>query len=402
MLHVDIPPLVVVLFVAVAAPLLAEATRRIGVSVVVLEILLGVAIGPQGLGWTQPENALPYLATLGMAFLFFLAGLEIDLHAIKGEPLNRSLVGWAASFALSCAVALGLRATGLVESWLLVAIALATTALGVLVPILKDTGLIASAFGRHVMAAGVMGELGPILAMSLALSRTHTADVQTGFTVIFITAVLVVAWLMTQGGKVPGVLGLLRRTMTQSSQLPVRLSVLLVAVLAVFAETLGLDLALGALAAGMIVSLATRDADVHVLHEKLEAIGFGFLIPVFFIVSGIKLDVAAIFGSSTGLTLALTFLVAVLAVRIPLSLAHRGVLEIRQRLAVALYSATTLSLVVALSEIGVASGLMKSAEAAPLVGGAMLTVILFPLAALRLTGQSVAKGTAHLGEKDGL
>jgi Kef-type K+ transport system membrane component KefB len=372
------------------------------VSVVVLEILLGVAIGPQGLAWAEPVNALPYLATLGMAFLFFLAGLEIDLHAIRGEPLNRSLVGWAAAFGLSCALALGLRAAGLIESWVLVAIALATTALGVLVPILKDTGLLESPFGRYVMAAGVMGELGPILAMSLALSTRHTADIQTGFTVIFIAVVVLVAWLMAQGGKVPAVLGFLRRTMTQTSQLPVRLAVLLVAVFAVFAETLGLDLALGALAAGMVVSLATRGTDVHVLHGKLEAVGFGFLIPVFFVVSGMKLDVAAIFGSAAGIALALIFFVAVLVVRLPISLAHRGVAQTRQRLALALYSATTLSLVVALGEIGVANGLMKASEAAPLVGGAMLTVILYPVVALRLTGQPVDTATAHLNERDGL
>jgi len=401
-MQVHIPPLLVVLAVAVAAPLLSEMTRRIGVSVVVLEILLGVAIGPQVLGWAAPENALPYLATLGMAFLFFLAGLEIDLQAIKGEPLNRSLIGWVGVFGLSCAVALGLRAVGLVESWIPVAIALATTALGVLVPILKDTGLLDSSFGRFVMAAGVVGELGPILVMSLALSTTHTADVQTGFTVVFIAVVLLVGWLMIQGGRVPVVLGLLRRTMTQSSQLPVRLAVLLVAAFAVFAELLGLDLALGALAAGMVVSLATRGANVHVLHEKLEAIGFGFLIPVFFIVSGMKLDMAAIFGSAAGIALALIFFAAVLAVRIPMSLAHRGVVQIRQRMAVALYSATTLSLVVALGEIGVASGLMKPSEAAPLVGGAMLTVILFPILALRLTGQSVDHAMAHVNDRDGL
>jgi Kef-type K+ transport system membrane component KefB len=221
-------------------------TRRIGVSVVVLEILLGVAISPQALGWAEVENALPYLATLGMAFLFFLAGLEIDLHAIRGEPLNRSLVGWVGTFALSCAVALALRAFGLVESWLLVAI----------------------------------------------------------------------------------------------------------------------------------------------------------FIPVFFIVSGTKLDVVAIFGSGAGI--ALIFFVAVLVARLPISLAHRGVVEIRQRLAVALYSATTLSLVVALGEIGVANGLVKSSEAAPLVGGAMLTVILYPVVALRLTGQSIDHATARLNDRDGL
>jgi Kef-type K+ transport system membrane component KefB len=398
-MHIHIPALVIVLAVAVAAPLLAELTRRIGVSVVVLEILLGIAIGPQVLDWAQVEGVLPYLAKLGMAFLFFLAGLEIDLHAIRGQPLNRAFAGWIGIFALACAVALGLRAAGLVEAWMIVAIALSTTALGILVPILKDSGSLESPFGRHVMAAGVMGELGPILAMSLALSTTHTADVQTGFTVLFIAAVLFAGWLLMQGGKVPGVLGLLTRTMTQSSQLPIRLIILLIAVLVVLAEILGLDLALGALAAGMIVALATRGADVHVLHHKLEAIGFGFMIPVFFIVSGMNLDVIAIFDGSAGLVLAALVFIFVLITRIPVMVAHHGILPARQGVALSLYSATTLSLVVALAEIGMANGLMKSSEAAPLVGGAMLTVIVFPMIAMRLTGGQRSSG---LHDRDGL
>jgi Kef-type K+ transport system membrane component KefB len=131
-MHAHIPALLVVLAVAVAAPLIGEVTRRIGLSIVVLELLLGVAIGPQGLGWAAPDaGAIPHLANFGMAFLFFLAGLEIDLDAIKGEPMNLSLIGWLIVFALACAAALWMRAAGLVDAWLIVAIALSTTALGV-------------------------------------------------------------------------------------------------------------------------------------------------------------------------------------------------------------------------------------------------------------------------------
>lgn len=399
---VHIPALAVVLAAAVVAPLLAEVTRRIGVSVVVLEILLGVLIGPQVLDWARPEGPLPYLGMLGMAVLFFLAGLEIDLHAIRGQPLVRAALAWAGIFALAFAAAYALRAAGLIEGWLIVAVALSTTALGILVPMLKDSGLLESPFGRHVMAAGVVGELGPILAMSLALSTKHTADVQTLFTALFIAAVLVTAWLLLQGGKVPAVLGVLARTMTQSSQLPVRLTVLLVAAFVVFAEILGLDLALGALAAGMIIALATRGADVHLLHNKLEAIGFGFLVPVFFITSGMKLDVAAIFHSQSGILLAALFFVLVLVCRVPVVMAYSGMLTKRQWTALSLYSATTLSLVVALAEIGMANGLMKSSEAAPLIGGAMLTVIVFPMVAARLTGGRQPARVRGFDDRDGL
>ena len=387
---------------AVAAPLLGELTRRFGLSVVVLELLLGVAIGPQGLGWAAPSGGVPYFALLGMAFLFFVAGLEIDLEAIGGKPLSLAMIGWLIVFALALAVAVGMRGAGLVEAWVVVGIALATTALGVLVPILRDSAALETPFGRHVLALGALGELGPILAMSLALSRQHTVTGQTAFTFLFIAIVLAVAWALVQGRNVPRVLGVLRRTMTQSSQLPIRTIMLIVGALALLADLLGLDVALGALAAGMIIALATRGLDRHLLHHKIDAIGFGFLVPVFFITSGMKLEVSAIFGSAAGLALTGLFFVGLLAVRLPLYALYRRMLGGRESAALTLYSATTLSLVVALTQVAVDNGLMQAAEAAPLVGGAMLSVILFPIIALGLTGQSVAAVTVHARDRDGL
>jgi Kef-type K+ transport system membrane component KefB len=385
-MELHVPPLLVVLAAAVAAPLVAEATRRIGLSIVVLELALGVAIGPQGLGWAEAsQGAIPYLAVIGMAVLFFVAGLEIDLAAIRGE-LKLAFLGWAIAFGLACLTALAMRAAGLIDAWVVVAITLTTTALGVLVPILRDSGVLEEPFGRYVMAAGALGELGPILAISLALSTKHTADVQTGFTVAFLAAVLLLAFAAAQL-RVPAFLSFMRRTMTRSSQLPVRIAMLLVGGLAVLAELLGLDLALGALAAGMIVGLATSGADTHLLHHKIDALAFGFLVPVFFIASGMKLDVAAILDSRAGLLLLAAFFAALVLVRVPASLLHLRELGGRQSAALGLYSATTLSLLVAITGIAVANGLMRPAEAAPLVGAGMLTVVLFPAIALRLTGK---------------
>src|SRR5262245_42592740 len=161
-----IPPLAIVLAAAALAPLLGQLTARIGLPVVVLELLLGVAIGPQGLGWADPAGgAIPGLATFGMAFLFFMAGLEIDLVEIRAER-GFGALAWPIALALAAAAALAMRMAGLADPWLLVAIALATTALGVLVPILRDSGLLDKPLGRYVMAAGAMGEIGPILVMS--------------------------------------------------------------------------------------------------------------------------------------------------------------------------------------------------------------------------------------------
>src|SRR5262245_20218106 len=272
--------LLLVLAIAAAAPIIAEATRRIGLPIIVLEILLGIAIGPQGLAWAVPEGAIiSFLAIAGLAFLLYLAGMEIDLPAIRGRPLKLALFGWAAGMALACLIAIGMRAAGLVDTWFVVAIALTTTGLGVIVPILHDSGDLDSPFGRDVIAAAAMGEIGPILTISFVLSVESRASVRIEHTLVFIAFVLVIGWLLVRSRDIPGFLAVLRRGMKQSGQLPVRLVVLLLGGLSVLAETMGIDIAFGALAAGMITALATRGLDTSVLRLKLDAIGFGFLTP---------------------------------------------------------------------------------------------------------------------------
>ena len=382
--------LLLVLAIAAAAPVIVEATHRIAVPIVVLEILLGVAIGPHGLGWAAPEGVISFLAISGLAFLLYLAGMEIDFSAIRGRPLNLALAGWSAGMALACLIAIGMRAAGLVDTWFIVAIALMTTGLGVLVPILHDSGDLETAFGRNVIAAAAIGELGPILTISLALSIESRAAVRIEHTLVFIALVLVIAWLLVRSRNIPGFLGMLRRSMKQSGQLPVRLVVLLLGGLTILADTMGIDLAFGALAAGMVTALATRGLDTSVLRIKLDAIGFGFLTPIFFIHSGMTLDVATAFSGAAGLLLAGAFLVSMIAVRLPTILLFKGELGSLRAMALGLYAATSLGLVVVLTQIGMKKGLMTSAEAAALVGGAVLTLILFPAIAMRLMAARVS------------
>src|SRR5262245_2187697 len=224
-MELHLPPMLIVLLAAVVAPLLGELTSRFGLSVVVLELLLGVAIGPHGLGWATPTGAVPYLAQFGMGFLFFLAGTEIDLLAIR-DKLRPALVAWLLGFGAAALAALWMQAAGLAQAWHVVAIAITTTALGVLVPIIRDHGLLQKPIGQHVLAAGALGEIGPIVAMSLMLSRRHTAPMQTMFTVLFLALVVIVGWAAVQG-RTPAVVRVLSRTLQQSSQLPIRIVVLL-------------------------------------------------------------------------------------------------------------------------------------------------------------------------------
>ena len=386
------PPLLLILVCAALAPMIAGVTRRLGLSVVVIELLLGISIGPQGFGWASPTaGALPPLATLGLAFLFFIAGLEIDLPAIRGGPLRIACAGWVSAVALALAIAFGLRAAGLTDAWRVVTIALVTTALGVLVPILRDSGALESPFGRNVLATGVVSELGPILAISLVVSRRFQADVQAALTLGFVVVVLFLAWMMTRGTRVPALVGALRRGFDHSGQTPIRIALVLVVGLAVLAEGFGLDLALGALAAGMMVGFASRGGErLHDLHAKTDAVGFGFLVPIFFLSSGMKLDIRSVVSSADGLALVAAFLVALVVVRLPLALLLRRSLGGRAALAVALLSATTLSLIVVITQVAVGAGVLPAAQAAPMVVAGMLSVILFPALGTRLAGVSTA------------
>jgi Kef-type K+ transport system membrane component KefB len=380
----QIPPLLIVLIAGVLAPLLGEYTSRFGLPVIVLEILIGIIIGPIGLGWGDPSaGIIPSLSLFGMGFLFFLAGLEVDLVAM-GDKLKRALITWASILVIAYFCAIYLREHEISQSVLVITIAVTTTALGILVPILRDRGLLDTPLGQQVLALGAIGELGPILAMSLTLSTRHSAPVQTAFTLLFLAIVIFLGWMIVRA-HTPRVLRLLEKTLTQSSQLPIRLAVLLLVGMAVLADGMGIDLALGGLATGMIMGFALRNSDAHVFHLKVDAVGFGFLIPIFFISSGMKLEVLSLFESIHGIILTGSFVVVILLSRLPVIALYFRELGFRNALSLGLLSATTLPFIVALTEVGVRSGLLTQNDATPLVVAGMLTVMAFPAIATLIT-----------------
>jgi Kef-type K+ transport system membrane component KefB len=227
-----------------------------------------------------------------------------------------------------------------------------------------------------------MGEVGPILAMSLTLSTQHSAPVQTAFTLGFIVVVILAGWALVRS-HTPKVLRVLEKTLTKSSQLPIRIGVLLLTGAAILAADMGLDVAIGGLAAGLVISLTLRNSDEHVFHLKMDAIGFGFLIPIFFISSGMKLEIGPLLDNPDGWILTAVVVLAILLSRLPVMVLYFPVLGFRKAVALGLLSATTLSLIVALAEVGVSSGMLTETQAAPLVVAGMLTVMIFPgLAAL--------------------
>lgn len=400
-MHQHIPPLFLVLAAAVIAPLLAKAFSRLGLSIIVLELVLGVVIGPQGLGWASSDAMVSALATLGMAFLFFLAGTEIDLSAFQATSIARAGTAWLLSLGLGLGLAWWAAQQGWVGPWVIVGIVLSTTALGILVPILRDSGLAGSPLGTQVIGAGVVGELGPILLMSIALSQSRPWGTQSLLVLAFVLIVLVLSWVLAKRIAVPSALHFLQRSLNQASQLPVRVAILLLCLLSLLAEAFGLDLALGALAAGMIVAWLTRDAQTHVLHQKLDGIGFGFLVPVFFINSGMNLDVLSLVSSPSGLQMSLLFFVGIVLAHMPVALLARASMSGKESLALGLLSATTLSLIVAITEVAVRAGNMKPAEASPLIAAGVLSVTVMPLLAKALLPKAGLR-TDNFQDNDGL
>jgi Kef-type K+ transport system membrane component KefB len=386
--------LAIVATAAVAGMLVAVAGGRgLFLPVVVVELTLGVLVGPQVLDLAHVNAFTEFFSDLGLGMLFFFAGYEIDLIRIQGTPLRLAILGWAMSLAIAYTLGGALAAAGVVVSLVYVGSALATTAIGTLLPVLSDTGELRSTFGTYLLAAGAVGEFGPILLLTLFLS-TQSALHNALILVAFILLAVVVAIVAVRSSG--QTLALFERTIETSSQLAVRWIVVLVFALALLANELGLDLLLGGFAAGLITRQVLQKSEVEAFDSKLNAVAFGLFVPFFFVVSGMRLDVDALFASPSGVAKLLLFFVLFLVVRgTPALLLYRGVLPLREdRWALAFFSATQLPLVVAITTLAVEEGHMRSSTAAALVGAGALSTLAGPLHGLRMRRIAAAKRAA--------
>jgi Kef-type K+ transport system membrane component KefB len=375
-------PVLVIMTGAALAPFVTELALPVRVPTVVIEVLYGILVGPFGLGLVEPTGLAGRLAEFGLAALFFHAGLEIDFGAIRGRPLRLAAAGWLLSLALASAAALALRAVGVVEGTWYVGAALTTTAIGTLLPILRDTGELNTPFGSFVLAAGAFGEFGPIVLLSLLLGGSDGVGRRSLLLIAFATVAAGVCAVALRA-RPPRVVALLSRTLQTSSQLPIRISLLLICALFVLAKDFGLDVILGAFAAGMVVGLVSRGPGVELFHHKLDAVGFGFLVPIFFVMSGAQLDLGSLLRLGTLVRVPL-FLALFLLVRGLPAVLSRHDLDRRDCLAQALYSATALPIVIAITTIGIATGHLRPDNAAALVGAGVLSVLILPAVAMAL------------------
>jgi Kef-type K+ transport system membrane component KefB len=378
--------LLIVVAVAFAAPFVLGLFPRVKLPSVVLEILAGIVIGPSVLGIVHVDQTISVISVIGLAFLLFLAGLEIDFSKLRGQVLRLTLVGFVVSFGIAVVVALLLKATGLIETPLLVAIILCATSLGVLVPVLKDSGQISSTFGQLIIAAGTIADFGAVILLSIFFS----GEGGVGSTLLLIGGLVVLAvvvFIAVRGAEHSmAIRGDLLRLQDTTAQIRVRGAVVLLIGFAAIADKLGLETILGAFMAGAILSLLDRDqAMTHPdFRRKLEAMGFGIFIPAFFVTSGVNYDLDALVASASNVIMVPIFLAALVVVRGLPALLYRRVLDGRQTAIAGLMQATSLPFIVAATAIGQDLGLLTAAEGAALIGAGLLSVLLFPITGLTL------------------
>jgi Kef-type K+ transport system membrane component KefB len=380
--------LLAVVAIAFAAPLLLGLVPRLVLPAIVLEIVAGILVGPDVLGLVEVDAAVEVLRVLGLAMLLFLAGLELDLRGLQGSQLRVALVGFAASFALAVAAGVALEAAGVVRSPLFVAIVLSSTSLGVVVPVLKDSGVVEGRFGQLVIAAASIADVATIVLLSLLFSeRSSSTGAQAALLggLVVLAGAVVVA--LRSAGRTMRIGDAVERLASTTAQIRVRGAFLLLVGFAAIAQEAGLEVILGAFVAGIL--LGALDADGTTRHPefrvKLDAVGFGVLIPVFFVASGLTFDLDALTSSTVALVLVPVAFAALVVVRGVPALLYRGELrDQRLVLAAGALQAVSLPFIVASTAIGRELELLTPATSAGLIAGGLLSVLVLPPVALTL------------------
>jgi Kef-type K+ transport system membrane component KefB len=374
---------------AFVAPL-AVALTRLPVPAVALEIVAGIVIGPSVLGWVQADAPVDVLAMLGLAFLLFLAGLEVDVELLRGRLLRLTSLGFAASFGLALGVGAALSATGITGAPLLIAIMLSATSLGVVIPVLKDGGESGTAFGQTVIGAASIADIATVVLLSLFFSgESGSAGAKVVLLGGFGVLVAAVAVSVATAGRSLRLSSALVRLQDTTAQIRVRGAFALLTAFVVAAMQFGLEAILGAFVAGAVLKLLDKDqAMTHPrFRGKLEATGFGVFVPFFFVASGARLDLGALAGSGSSLARVPLFLAALLLVRAVPALLYIDSLGRRRTIAAGLLQAMSLSFLVVAGRIGMELGLISAATGAALVAAGLVSVLVFPAAALSLLAE---------------
>jgi Kef-type K+ transport system membrane component KefB len=402
--EIDFGNLLVVMTLAAAIPLVLGLVPQIPVPDSVIEILAGIIVGPAVLGWVQSDEVIQVLSKLGVAFLLFLAGLEINFRLLRGRPLRVAALAFVASLAIGLVLTIPLGLTDVIVNPLFVTVILSSTSLGIVIPVLKDAGQSRTRTGTFVIATCTVAEFGSIIALSMFFSRSGTPDpIDTVLKLVVLgLAVGIIAFATTRGGAWRTKLNdLLFRLDNSSAQPRVRITVLLLVALVVLADRLQFDAILGAFLAGAVIAALAdpeRDDELGHVRHKLEAVGFGLFVPVFFVATGLTFPVTALFSDASALIRVPVFLALLLAVRgLPALLLRRDI-DGADLVPVALLQATSLSFIVVAAQVGVALHELRPINAASLIAAGMISVLLFPAGALAILRRNAPEGLPDVVE----
>jgi Kef-type K+ transport system membrane component KefB len=386
----ELRSLVWILGASMLGALLSRIHSRVRLPTVVVEIVIGIVIGPEVLDLARPGSYTAFLSQLGLGFLFFFAGLEVIERRVPTRAVARGTIGWGISIGLGLAAGVALDAAGVDAVWWLLGVAFATTALGTLVPILSDAGILATPLGTATLGTGVAGEFWPIVVISVFLTGAYGAGLELILLVLFGGLVAATAVIALRA-RPPRAVQILRETVHTTGQAAVRVAVFVLGALVLVAIDVGFDFVLGAFAAGLVVGLALASPEGELVRMRLEGIGFGFLIPIYFVVTGLTYNLDALLRPG-GLALAALFLGLLLVVRGASALLWLRRLGRTQTGALALFGATGLPLIVAVVGIGTDRGAVGTDVGASLIGAGMISVLVFPVIGTRLAGPVPAGG----------
>jgi Kef-type K+ transport system membrane component KefB len=399
MTDVHFTNLLIVVAVGLLAPLTLGFFPRFRLPAILLEIVLGIVIGPSGLGWVKPDLPVSILALVGLAFLLFLSGLEIDVQRLRGRILNLTALAFVVSFAIAIVVGLGLNAGGFVKSPLFVAIVLVATSLGVMVPVLKDSNNISSSFGQLVIAAASIADFGAIILLSLFFSWKGSTSLAGTLILlgVFGLVVVLVGFAIAGFEHSMSLSRVLQRLQDTTAQIRVRAAFVLLVGFTAIAQSVGLETILGAFAAGALLSLIDRDeAMTHPQFRlKLEAVGFGVFIPIFFVTSGLRFDLNALFASASTVARVPLFLLAIYLARGLPAFVYVRLLDRSRSVIAGILQATSLPFIVAATQIGLQLGVVSRASAAGLVAAGLLSVVISPALGLVLLRREQPQATAN-------
>ena len=372
--------LVVIALIAVLAPIIVDLKSSLRIPAVVVEMVLGCAVGPFGFNLISPNVATDVLSFLGLGYLLFVAGLELNPIQIRRHA--RSVV---ADYAMSAVLGIGaaylIARIETISHPLLLGFALTSTSLGVIVPILRDAHQNQSEFGQMAVAHASMGEFGSLILVAVFFSSQDSAPaLRIGLFVVFAILMIIADLIMARAIRSRRLIDTARRLRGGSWQLDVRLAILVLIGFAAIADLFGFDGILGCFAAGAIIKVIDRRGFTsdHDLVVKIDAVGYGFLIPVFFISSGINLNLRLLVQQPKHFLLIPAFLVGLLIARGLPALRHRRVIGIERAVAIGLLLSTTLTVLVVVVSIATDLHILDQAAAAALLATGLLSELLFP------------------------